>query len=199
MGVFSSIGANRMSISVRCTCGKKYQLKDDAAGKKFKCKECSEVVKVPDEQIDDLEDVDDEEDEWDDGEMKLPVRKKKKKGSKTASMAKGIAWKAAKGAPAVFLKVTGIFYGVLGYLLGVLSLVMAAVGLLRVSLPIFGVGAVVAVAALMGARASMGLGLKVSGDEPWTGNGSIIAGIIIVNFCWALPAIMTVLAVMSMK
>ena len=37
-----------MSIAVQCgSCGKDYTVKDDAAGKKFKCKDCGDVVEVP--------------------------------------------------------------------------------------------------------------------------------------------------------
>ncbi len=37
-----------MSIAVSCgNCGKKYKLGDDKAGKKFRCKECSEPIRVP--------------------------------------------------------------------------------------------------------------------------------------------------------
>ncbi|MDB5336910.1 MAG: hypothetical protein JWN70_2529 [Planctomycetaceae bacterium] len=188
-----------MSITVRCACGKKYQLKDDAAGKKFKCKECSEVVKVPDEQIDDLEDVDEEEDDWDDGEMKLPVRKKKKKSSKAASMAKGIAWEAAKGAPVIFLQITGMIFGVSGYITGGLYLILAAFGLIGVNLIVIVGGATMALLSFLGARGAMGFGFKVSGDTEWKGNGSIIAGIIVVNCCIGLPVILIFLVGMAMK
>jgi hypothetical protein len=37
-----------MPISVSCpACGKEYNVKDEAAGRKFKCKECEAVVEVP--------------------------------------------------------------------------------------------------------------------------------------------------------
>jgi len=37
-----------MAISVTChSCGREYSVKDEAAGKKFKCKDCGEVVDVP--------------------------------------------------------------------------------------------------------------------------------------------------------
>ena len=37
-----------MPISVSCpACGKEYNVKDEAAGKKFKCKECEAIVEVP--------------------------------------------------------------------------------------------------------------------------------------------------------
>lgn len=38
-----------MPISVSCpSCGHEYNVKDEAAGKKFKCKECEAIVEVPD-------------------------------------------------------------------------------------------------------------------------------------------------------
>jgi hypothetical protein len=38
-----------MAISVDCpSCAKSYQVKDDAAGKKFRCKQCEAIVSVPD-------------------------------------------------------------------------------------------------------------------------------------------------------
>lgn len=37
-----------MSINVSCpSCGRPYTVKDDAAGKRFKCKDCESVVEVP--------------------------------------------------------------------------------------------------------------------------------------------------------
>ena len=37
-----------MSIAISCgNCGKKYKIGDDKAGKKFRCKECSEPIRVP--------------------------------------------------------------------------------------------------------------------------------------------------------
>ena len=33
-----------MPINVACNCGKKYRLKDELAGKKFKCKECDQIL-----------------------------------------------------------------------------------------------------------------------------------------------------------
>ncbi len=46
-----------MAIKVSCgTCGKKYQVRDGVVGKKFKCKECGELVTVPDIE----QDVDDD-------------------------------------------------------------------------------------------------------------------------------------------
>ena len=37
-----------MPISLACpSCGRQYSVKDDAAGKRFKCKDCAEVIEVP--------------------------------------------------------------------------------------------------------------------------------------------------------
>lgn len=47
-----------MAIKVTCgTCGKKYQVRDGGVGKKFKCKECGELLTVPDieQQTDDAD------------------------------------------------------------------------------------------------------------------------------------------------
>ncbi len=195
-----------MSITVRCTCGKKYQLKDDAAGKKFKCKECSEVVKVPEEQLDELDDVDDEEDEWDDGELKLPVRKKKKKNSKAVAMAKGIAWEAAKDAPAVVVRIAGIFVGILGVLLMLWSMAFAGAGLVAEfgggagggGFMIFMWGGFLVMTCFLGVKACFGFGLKVSREYVWTGTGSITVGMMVVGFamvCIALTVFVSAAAV----
>ena len=53
-----------MTISVECDgCGKAYKIADDKAGKKFKCKDCGEVVAVPDEDFEDAFEVIDESDD----------------------------------------------------------------------------------------------------------------------------------------
>src|SRR5260370_33038327 len=36
-----------MSVSITCPCGKKYRVKDTLAGKKIRCTDCTEVLKVP--------------------------------------------------------------------------------------------------------------------------------------------------------
>jgi hypothetical protein len=36
-----------MSISIACSCGKKYRVKETLAGKKIRCADCSEPIKVP--------------------------------------------------------------------------------------------------------------------------------------------------------
>ncbi|MCX7421323.1 MAG: hypothetical protein NT013_17515 [Planctomycetia bacterium] len=53
-----------MAIEVTCDCGKTYRVNDDKAGKRFKCRECAMLVRVPNENGDDTnEDVDIEADE----------------------------------------------------------------------------------------------------------------------------------------
>ena len=36
-----------MSISIACSCGKKYRVKDTLAGKKIRCSDCTELIRVP--------------------------------------------------------------------------------------------------------------------------------------------------------
>ncbi len=53
-----------MAIEVTCECGKTYRASDDKAGKRFKCRECEALVRVPNANGDETdEDVDLEEDE----------------------------------------------------------------------------------------------------------------------------------------
>src|SRR5882724_7462068 len=47
-----------MSISISCTCGKKYRVNETLAGKKIRCKACDEVLKVPREEADDAAESD---------------------------------------------------------------------------------------------------------------------------------------------
>jgi acetyl esterase/lipase len=81
-----------MLINLRCRkCGKRYQLKNSAAGRKFRCKECEAPIKVPQPEPEEVEDIweadsfEDEEDDWDDPvpapSRRSPSRKKKKKKS----------------------------------------------------------------------------------------------------------------------
>lgn len=51
-----------MAISVACDCGKTYKVGDDKAGKRFRCKECGEPLRVPENDLDD----DWGDDEWGD-------------------------------------------------------------------------------------------------------------------------------------
>lgn len=36
-----------MPISIACSCGKKYRVKETLAGKKIRCADCAELIKVP--------------------------------------------------------------------------------------------------------------------------------------------------------
>lgn len=61
-----------MSISVRCPCGKKYTVSQDKAGKRIRCKDCGEILGVPDD--DNLEVL--EEDEEDDDAFEASPRRR---------------------------------------------------------------------------------------------------------------------------
>lgn len=55
-------------IAIECACGRKLKVKDEHAGKRIRCPECSEPVKVPvpepeESFLDDLDDLEDESDE----------------------------------------------------------------------------------------------------------------------------------------
>lgn len=53
-----------MPIEVTCDCGKRYRVSDDKVGKRFKCRECATLVRVPNVNGDETdEDVDIDEDE----------------------------------------------------------------------------------------------------------------------------------------
>lgn len=187
-----------MSIAARCRCGKKFQVKTSAAGKKFKCTECGEVVKVPEEQLDELEDFDEDEDEaddFDDGEIKMPVRRKKKKSSKAASMAKGIALQAAKDAPAALIRISGIVLGILGAFTTVVGFLLSLI-CFGSSFPAAILAMVLTVMCYLGTKAALGLGLKVSHENVWQGTGSIFVGNILVVvstiFIWSLLGVMLI-------
>ncbi len=83
-----------MAISVSCNeCGKEYNVKDDAAGKKFKCKDCGAVIQVPEalgSEGDEFAGLEgDLEEDWPDSEeggpaatvSRLPNRKRRKRRS----------------------------------------------------------------------------------------------------------------------
>lgn len=86
-----------MPISVNCpSCGRAYSVKDDAAGKKFRCKQCEAVVSVPDAPSEaegdpwdnlDLSAADDPyaDGDTDEAPAQLPVRRRKKKSAKKSS------------------------------------------------------------------------------------------------------------------
>ena len=72
-----------MSIAVQCDCGKKYQVGDDKAGKKFRCKACNEVVAIPKpaaEPADEWDEFDDFGDEWNDEPAPQPAKRSTSKG-----------------------------------------------------------------------------------------------------------------------
>ena len=176
-----------MSITTRCRCGKSYLLRDDLAGKSFKCKKCGKIVQVPGG-LDDLEEDDDEED-------LLPVRRRRKgRRSKEWTRAKGMLWEIGKSLPGGVLRGTGLLFAVLGYLAGGLFLVLAGGCLLAVAGGPAGPGAggavlflVMAMTLFLGANAAAGRGLKVSRETAWTGDGSIIAGVLIILLGASLP------------
>lgn len=73
-----------MPISVGCKCGRKFRVKDEAAGKKVRCPDCQKILLVPDPEDFESEDVDD----W---EEELPPRRAsppRSKGKKSSSKAK---------------------------------------------------------------------------------------------------------------
>lgn len=73
-----------MPISMGCKCGRKFRVKDEAAGKKVRCPDCQKILLVPDPEDFESEDVDD----W---EEELPPRRaspSRSKGKKSNSKAK---------------------------------------------------------------------------------------------------------------
>jgi hypothetical protein len=83
-----------MSISVACSCGKKYRVKETLAGKKIRCADCAELIKVPQEVMDDDAEFDEFGDlqpaarDREESEASLPPRAKRRskttKGDVTA-------------------------------------------------------------------------------------------------------------------
>lgn len=114
-----------MPIKAKCRkCSKVYNVKDDLAGKKFRCKECSSPVTVPTPKVevpaepeedlfasDDFGSFDDDyDDEFDDfvptkraSPKKKPVVKKKKKKKRSSS------------GPGIGSRIAGIFGAVFGF------------------------------------------------------------------------------------
>jgi hypothetical protein len=93
-----------MPISVNCpSCGKAYNVKDDAAGKRFRCKQCEAVIAIPEapapseadgDPWDNL-DLSTADDPYGDGETDeapppMPVRRRKKKKSSKSSPSGGM-------------------------------------------------------------------------------------------------------------
>ena len=85
-----------MPIAVTCECGKTYKLGDDAAGKKFKCKACQAVVRVPvpksepiEDEFDDFGDLgDDFGDDFGEDYPPEPAPPRKKSGGKAKGKSK---------------------------------------------------------------------------------------------------------------
>lgn len=174
-----------MSITARCRCGKKYQVKSDAVGKKFKCKECGRSVTIPDEVLDDLEDVDDYADDSYEEEVAPPVRKKKRRRSS------GVGFQFGDGK---ILRVIGLVIGLIGYVSSVCYF-LAALGYFVMMLliltashgpdvvPLMLVRVVIMVVAgiatWFGARAACGHG--TDGDvKDWNALARIITGIVVI-------------------
>src|SRR5690349_11114298 len=73
-----------MSISIACSCGKAYRVKESLAGKKIRCAECAELIKVPVQEADDDSEYDEfgppqpAADDEDEGEPSLPPRVKRR-------------------------------------------------------------------------------------------------------------------------
>lgn len=85
-----------MPIAAKCECGKTYKLGDDAAGKKFKCKACQAVVRVPvpktappEDEFDDFGDLgDDFGDDFGEDYPPEPAPPRKKSGRKAKGKSK---------------------------------------------------------------------------------------------------------------
>jgi hypothetical protein len=190
-----------MSITANCSCGKKYQVKEDFAGKKFKCKDCGETVKVPAEQIDDLEDY--EEDEEDEDDFDAPVRRPKKHGSSGRS--KSVKRRSIPSGPNPILRVTGILFGILGFIIAVVYYICAFMCLValvmtfsgRIVVPLHLMVMAVLLAASIGlgfftwraAQAACNIEIEGSWTETLEDNLRIILGIVGIfmpSLCWTV-------------
>jgi hypothetical protein len=195
-----------MSITANCSCGKKYQVKDDFAGKKFKCKDCGETVKVPAEQIDDLEDYEEDEEEEED-DFDAPVRRPKKRSSSGRS--KSVKRRSTPAGPNPILRVTGILFGILGFIIAVLYYIAAFVFIIvlvmtisgRILLPLHLMVTVVLLAASIGlgfftwraAQAACNIEIEGSWTETLADNSRIIFGIVgifLPTLCWTILKMM---------
>jgi hypothetical protein len=195
-----------MSITANCSCGKKYQVKEDFAGKKFKCKDCGETVKVPAEQIDDLEDYEEDEEEEED-DFDAPVRRPKKRSSSGRS--KSVKRRSTPAGPNPILRVTGILFGILGFIIAVLYYIAAFVFIIvlvmtisgRILLPLHLMVTVVLLAASIGlgfftwraAQAACNIEIEGSWTETLADNSRIIFGIVgifLPTLCWTILKMM---------
>ncbi len=108
-----------MAIEVSCSnCGEEFRVKDDAAGKSFKCKVCGTKISIP-EMEDELEDVE----EYSSPRRRLrgndDNRQKRKKKSSSSAVGKTIG-------PAIGLYVTGGLSLLWGFFLLFVMLTMDA-------------------------------------------------------------------------
>jgi len=77
-----------MPISIACSCGKKYRVKEALAGKKIRCADCSELIKVPAQEAEEDAEFDEfaglpparagNDDDEDEDEPSLPPRVKRR-------------------------------------------------------------------------------------------------------------------------
>lgn len=121
-----------MSITTNCRCGKKYQVKDENAGKQFKCKSCGASVRIPAGQIDDLEDYecDDIEDYVDDvgeddlDEFERPVPRQKKRTRFKSRKKRSSVNRTA------IIHMIGIISGIIGYLSSAVYIIAGIINLI---------------------------------------------------------------------
>jgi hypothetical protein len=111
-------------IAVACGCGKKLKVKDEYAGKRIRCPECSEPVKVPKVEPEEsfLVDLDDIEDE---SEKELPrPRSRSKKSTKKSSAKKK---RQSSGSGITGKKIFGVLSMVIGgaLLIGLVAFVFS--------------------------------------------------------------------------
>lgn len=107
-------------ITFGCPCGKTLRVKDEFAGKKVRCPDCSSPVKIPAASV--LSDADfepEEDEEWDDEPQDLPKKSKSGKSKSGKSKSKKGKRKSSGGGPSPL----GLIGGVLAILLGVASLI----------------------------------------------------------------------------
>lgn len=111
---------------VSCSCGKKYKVSDETAGKKIRCKECGETIAVPGgnsvakkpakSEDDDLDWDNLSNDELSEGDASTPAPAPPRRGSAAGSKPKAAAESRSSGGGPSPIKMVG---GVLAMLLGV--------------------------------------------------------------------------------
>lgn len=114
-----------MSIKLNCPqCSRPYVLKDELAGKRFRCKDCQELVTIPAAEgilvAEVIEEDDSPEDDWEPAPRAAPIRKsgkkKKKKGNQAGTQAVKILVSVVLGVVGLVLVVAlggGAIYGVI--------------------------------------------------------------------------------------